>query len=144
MRGVKRKAKVVVGGRAEGKALISSQPITFFGGVDPKTGEVVEEGHEIRGERVSRKVLIFPSGKGSTVGSYVLYSLAKRHVAPVAIINTKFDAIVASGCIIAGIPLLIVPERSLLQIRKGDVVRVDGRSGRIEVLDRGSRSRKRP
>jgi len=136
-----RRAKVVVGGMAEGRALISSQPITFFGGVDPRTGEVVEVGHEMRGERLSRKLLIFPHGKGSTVGSYVLYGLAKRGVAPAAIINGRFDAIIASGCIISGIPLLIAPWRSLGHIRKGDVVRIDGRNGRIEVLGRGPRKR---
>lgn len=135
------RAKVVVGGMAEGKALISSQPITFFGGVDPRTGEVVEDGHEIRGERLSHKVLVFPHGKGRTVGSYVLYSLAKRGVAPAAIINERFDAIIASGCIISGIPLLIVPGMSLDRIRKGDKIRIDGRDGRIEVLGRGSRKR---
>jgi len=135
------RAKVVVGGLAEGKALISSQPITFFGGVDPRTGEVIEDGHEIRGERLSRKVLVFPHGKGSTVGSYVLYSLAKRGVAPAAIINARFDAIIASGCIISGIPLLIAPGRSLGRIRKGDRIRIDGRVGRIVVLGSGSRTR---
>jgi len=135
------RAKVVVGGMTEGEALISSQPITFFGGVDPETGEVVEEGHEIGGERLSHKVLVFPHGKGSTVGSYVLYSLAKRGVAPAAIINARFDAIIASGCIISGIPLLIAPERSLGRIRKGDKIRIYGRAGRIEVLGRGSRTR---
>jgi len=135
------RAKVVVGGFAEGKALISSQPITFFGGVDPRTGEVIEDGHEIRGERLSRKVLVFPHGKGSTVGSYVLYSLAKRGVAPVAIINERFDAIIASGCIISGIPLLIAPGKSLGRIRKGDMIGIDGRDGRIAVLGRGTSTR---
>lgn len=135
------RAKVIVGGLAEGEALISSQPITFFGGVDARTGEVIEGGHEIRGERLSRRVLVFPHGKGSTVGSYVLYSLAKRGVAPAAIINARFDAIIASGCIISGIPLLIAPGKSLARIRKGDRMRIDGRVGRIVVLGRGSRKR---
>ena len=140
MRAVKLgRTKVIVGGRAEGEALVSSQPITFFGGVDPKTGEVIEGGHEIRGQRLAGRVLVFPHGKGSTVGSYVLYSLAKRRVAPAAIINSQFDAIVASGCVMAGIPLLIIPQGALLRIREGEVVRVGGRSGRMEALRRGPR-----
>jgi hypothetical protein len=125
-------AKAIVAGRAEGKALVSSAPITFFGGVSAQTGEVVEDGHELRGEGLSGRILIFPSGKGSTVGSYVLYSLAKRGIGPAAIINTQFDAIIASGCIIAGIPLVIARQRCLRRIRSGEVVRVDG--GTIEVL----------
>jgi predicted aconitase with swiveling domain len=132
------RTKVIVGGRAEGEALVSLQPITFFGGVDAKTGEVIEGGHEIRGQRLAGRVLVFPHGKGSTVGSYVLYSLAKRRIAPAAIINSQFDAIVTSGCVMGGIPLLIMPQEARLRIREGDVVRI-GRSGRMEALRRGPR-----
>ncbi|MBO3802309.1 MAG: DUF126 domain-containing protein [Candidatus Brockarchaeota archaeon] len=127
------KAKAIVGGRAEGESVCSPQPITFFGGVDPKTGEVVEEGHAIRGERIGGKVLVFPCGKGSTVGSYVLYALAKNGSGPAAIVNTSFDAIVATGCVVSGIPLLLAPGHFLKRVKTGDMIKVDGERGRIEV-----------
>jgi predicted aconitase with swiveling domain len=64
-------------GVAEGEALVSRMGISFFGGVDPETGVVVEKGHDLEGRSVAGKVLIFPTGKGSTVGSYTLYRLSK-------------------------------------------------------------------
>jgi hypothetical protein len=98
------KGRVIYDGRAEGDALVTSQPLSFYGGVDPSSGEVVERGHELRGECVKDRVLVFPYGKGSTVGSYILYRLSKGGVAPSAIINQKCEPIVAVGAIISGIP----------------------------------------
>ncbi len=118
------KAKVIVAGRVEGECISSPQPITFFGGIDPKTGEVVEEGHAIKGTRIGGKILFFPCGKGSTVGSYVLYGLAKKGMGPIAIVNTKFDAIIASGCIVSGIPLLLVSENFMKQVKTGERARI--------------------
>jgi predicted aconitase with swiveling domain len=129
------KAKVIVSGKVEAESISSPQPITFFGGIDPNTGEVIEEGHIIKGMKIGGRVLVFPCGKGSTVGSYVLYGLAKSGYGPAAIINTKFDAIIASGCIIANIPLLIAPENFVNKIATGDRIRIDGNTGFIEIVD---------
>jgi len=118
--------RVIFSGRAEGIALVSSSPMSFYGGVDPDTGEVVERGHELRGESVKGRVLVFPNGKGSTVGSYVLYRLKKSGAAPSAILNSKCETIVAVGAIISEIPCV-----DLIDIGKivaGTRVNVDGAS----------------
>ncbi len=121
--------------RGEGYALVTSQGISFFGGVDPKTGEVREKGHELFGESVTGRVLVFPKGKGSTVGSYVIYQLKKNGKAPAAIINVETEAIIAAGCILAEVPLVDrMGADPLKAIRTGDRVAVDGRSGTVTVV----------
>ncbi|MBS7609480.1 DUF126 domain-containing protein [Candidatus Bathyarchaeota archaeon] len=95
---------------AEGLALVSSQPISFFGMVDPKTGIFIDKSHDLFGQSLSGRVLVFPYGKGSTVGSYVLYGLVKNRKAPAAIICHEAEPIVAVGAIIAGIPMVDRPE----------------------------------
>lgn len=121
-----------------GEALVSSQGISFFGGVDPKTGLVREKGHELCGADITGKVLVFPRGKGSTVGSYVLYQLRKNGHAPAAIINTETETIIATGCILAEIPLVDKLDGDPLQaIRSGDRVTVDGGKGEVLVAQEG-------
>jgi hypothetical protein len=118
--------RVIYDGRADGTALVSSSPMSFYGGVNPDTGEVVERGNELRGQSVKGRVLVFPHGKGSTVGSYVLYRLAKNGVAPCAMVNAKCETIVAVGAIISEIPCVDMIEIS--RIKPGARVRVDGAS----------------
>ncbi|HDN83205.1 MAG TPA: DUF126 domain-containing protein [Candidatus Altiarchaeales archaeon] len=96
--------RVIKKGKAKGKALVSKEAITFLGGVDPKTGIIVEKGHSLEGKSVKDKILVFPHGKGSTVGSYVLYEMKKNNTAPKAIINEECEPIIAVGAIIAEIP----------------------------------------
>ncbi len=100
------RGRVIVGGSASGPALVSTDPISFFGGVDPLTGKVVERGHALEGQTISGKILVFPQGKGSTVGSYVLYRMKKLGTAPAGILNSETETIVAIGAIIAEIPLV--------------------------------------
>ena len=107
-------------GRGEGTSLVSTEPIGFLGGVDPDTGIVIERGHSLHGQSVAGRVLVFPTGKGSTVGSYTIYRLAKNRVGPVAIINAQSEAIVAVGAIISDIPM--VDQVDIAQIRTGDAV----------------------
>lgn len=116
--------RVIYEGKAEGAALATSSPMSFYGGVDPNTGEVVERGHELQGESVKGRVLVFPHGKGSTVGSYILYRLKKKGIAPCAIINEKCETIVAVGAIISEIPC--VDTIDISKIRTGVRVRIDG------------------
>lgn len=116
--------RIIKSGRGEGLALVSTEPLGFLGGVDPDTGRVVEVGHPLEGEIVAGRVLVFPTGKGSTVGSYTLYRMAKAGTAPVAILNAESEPIVAVGAIMAGIPM--VDQVDLGQVRTGDWVRVDG------------------
>jgi predicted aconitase with swiveling domain len=111
-------------GVAEGVALVSPEPIGFLGGVDPETGLVVEPGHSLQGQCVAGKILVFPTGKGSTVGSYTLYRMAKAGTAPAAIINAESEAIVAVGAIISDIPMVDLVD--IGKLRTGDWVYVDG------------------
>jgi len=121
---LKLKGRIIYGGEAEGDALVTSQPISFYGGVDPASGEVIERGHELQGECVKDRVLVFPHGKGSTVGSYILYRLSKSGVAPSAIINARCETIVAVGAIISGIPCVDMID--LTKIRRNARLRVVG------------------
>lgn len=121
---MKLKGRVIKEGQAEGEALVTQQPIGFFGGVDPETGVVVEPGHELEGRSISGKILVFPTGKGSTVGSYTLYRLRRNGLAPAAIISTESEAIVAVGAIIADVPM--VDHIDISQIAMGAKVVING------------------
>ncbi|MFQ6053276.1 MAG: DUF126 domain-containing protein [Candidatus Bathyarchaeia archaeon] len=126
----------VVGGHAEGEALVSVDPVSFYGGVDPETGVVVEPGHAVEGERITGKVFIFPTGKGSTVGSYVIYRMKKLWTAPAAIVNNETESIIATGCVLAGIPLVDRLESDPLRlVETGMRVKVDADQGLIEVVE---------
>jgi predicted aconitase with swiveling domain len=115
--------RVIKAGRAGGVALVSSEPISFFGLVDAETGTVIEKGHPLEGQSVAGRVLVFPTGKGSTVGSYSLYRLAKAGRGPAAIINAQSETIVAVGAIISDIPM--VDQVDIRQIHTGDIVSVE-------------------
>jgi hypothetical protein len=115
----------VASGRASGPALVTGQAISFLGNVNPETGVVVDPAHELFGESIAGKVLIFPGGKGSTVGSYVIYQLKKRDLAPAAMINLVSEPIVAVGAVISGIPLVDRVGEEVLRIKSGTIVNVD-------------------
>jgi hypothetical protein len=123
------RGRVIKDGQARGRALVSPEPIGFLGGVDPETGIVVEGGHPLEGQCVAGRVLVFPTGKGSTVGSYTLYRMARAGTAPAAIVNAESEAIVALGAIMAGIPM--VDQIDITRIETGDVL--DLRGGWLEV-----------
>jgi len=129
------KGRPISRGQAEGEALVTNQSISFLGSIDPDTGVVVEKGHELEGKDVTGKVLVFPSGKGSTVGSYVMYQLKKNGTAPAAVINRSAEPIVAVGAIISDIPMVDSTEPDAIDIiRTGDRVRVDGTRGAVDIL----------
>jgi predicted aconitase with swiveling domain len=117
-------ARIIFSGQASAPALVTTQAISFFGGVDPDTGIVVERSHELEGQSIAGKVLVFPTGKGSTVGSYTLYRLKHNGLAPAAILNAACETITAVGCIIAEIPC--VDELPLEHFHNGELVQVDG------------------
>lgn len=100
------KGRKIVGGEAQGETLVTTQPISFLGGVDPETSKIIEKNHELKNEITVGKILVFPFGKGSTVGSYVLYQLGKNNMAPAAIINQETEPIVAVGAALAKVPLI--------------------------------------
>lgn len=125
------KGRPIVPGRARGTAVVSSKPLSFLGGVNPKTGIVIERSHDLYGVEIKDKILCFPHGRGSTVGSYVLYALAKNGVAPKAIINFLADPVVVVGAVIANIPM--VDSIDIYKMRTGDIVEVDGENGLVRI-----------
>ncbi len=125
--------KAVREGEAEGEAIVSEEPISFLGDVNPETGEIVEENHQLYGKSIDDKILIFPHGKGSTVGSYVLYQLKKNGKAPAGIVNRKAEAIVAAGAIIADIPMLHKLEKDPIEnIEDKDSIKIIGNTITVE------------
>ncbi|MGZ4901640.1 MAG: DUF126 domain-containing protein [Halobacteriota archaeon] len=128
------RGRVISKGVASGSALVSDAPLSFLGGVDATTGEIIDPRHELYGRSVSRRVLVFPTGKGSTVGSYVIYQLKKNGVAPAAMINEVSETIIAVGAIIAEIPLIDKLEvNATSTIKTGSNVLVNCNEGFVEV-----------
>ena len=123
--------RAIFSGRAAGEALVTAQAISFFGGVDPESGMVVERGHELEGQSIAGKVLVFPTGKGSTVGSYTLYRLKHYGKAPAAILNATCETITAVGCIIAEIPC--VDQLDINCFHSGERIRIDGAGVTVEI-----------
>jgi predicted aconitase with swiveling domain len=130
--------RTIYPGLAAGEALVTSQNISFFGGVDPDSGVVVERGHELEGQSVAGRVLVFPTGKGSTVGSYTLYRLKAAGRAPAAILNAECETITAVGCIIAEIPCL--DHLPIDELKTGLLLNIDASAGQVETLDESTSS----
>lgn len=129
------RGRVIKRGEASGEALKSNQPISFFGGVDPETGIVIEKGHELEGESIVGKILVFPCGKGSTVGSYVMYRLKKNGKAPAGIINEFCEPVVAVGAVISNIPAIDGVDIGLIET--GDWIEINGERITIKKVKRG-------
>ena len=121
-------------GVIKGEALVTKEPISFNNGVNPTTGLVIEVGHELKGQSITAKILVFPVGKGSSGGSYVLYDLADRGLAPAAIINSRGDTIIVTGCVMGKIPFMHKCDKDPVEtIATGDTVEVEPASGIIRV-----------
>lgn len=118
-------------GQGYGPLLVSPAPLSFLSGVDPCSGIIVEKGHPLQGECISGRVLAFPFGKGSTVGSYVLYALSQNGHAPAAIINTDAEPIIATGAIIGGIPMIDHLDIPINRLKSGVYAEVDGDTGEM-------------
>jgi uncharacterized protein len=118
-------------GTGKGVLLVSPAPISFLSGVDPNTGIIVEKGHPLHGENMAGKVLAFSYGKGSTVGSYVLYALSRNGHAPAAIINIESEPIIATGAIMGNIPMIDRIDVPLSQLKSGVQVQVNGDTGEM-------------
>ncbi|MFA0833880.1 MAG: DUF126 domain-containing protein [Methanobacterium formicicum] len=129
------KCRKISRGQAKGGVILSHEPLSFLGGVDPQTGNITDREHELYQQNISGKVLVIPSGKGSTVGSYVIFQMAKNKTAPLAIIAMEAEPIIATGAIMASIPMVDQPEEDVLDsLEDGDLVEVDADTGIIEIL----------
>lgn len=126
------KARKIVEGYAEGEAIVTKDGISFMGTVNPKTGYIIERKHEIEGECLKGKILVYPRGKGSTGGSYMLYDVVKNGVGPAGIINEEGESVTVIGAIIAELPM--VDQADISEIKTGDYVYLDATNGNIKVV----------
>jgi hypothetical protein len=123
--------KVLVSGAAEGRALVSREPLSFWGGFNPKTGEIVDRRHERSGEIVTGRVFVLPGGKGSSTGSACLLESIRAGTAPAAILLLKTDPILALGAIVAdelyrkSVPIVVLPAEAFSSIKDRDQVTVE-------------------
>lgn len=125
------KGRVISPGIAQGEAIVSSEPVGFYGGIDINTGIIIEKNHPLQGQSVKDKILVFPNGKGSTVGSYVIYGLQRNGVGPLGIVNKETETIVATGVILAGIPC--VDQIDIDQIKTGDMILLNADDGEVTI-----------
>ena len=125
------KGRCVVPGIAAGEVLVTSQPISFWGGVDPATGLINDPQHELFRQSVAGKVLVFPFGKGSSTGSLIMLELARVGKAPAAIVNVRTEPILATGPIVCKhfygkeIPIISLAEKSFQMLETGQHVTVN-------------------
>jgi predicted aconitase with swiveling domain len=132
------KGRKISKGKGEGDALVTNQAISFLAGVDPDRGIMIDKNHQLKNKSIINKVLVFPQGKGSTAGSWIIMRLAENKTAPVAMINVETEPIVAAGSILAGIPLVDKLDKDPTEIiQTGDLVIVDADKGIVEVIKRG-------
>ena len=124
-------SKIIVQGKAQGTVLKTSSPINFLGAVDKKTGTIRDEKYDICEKSIKDTILVFPHGIGSSVGAYTIYSLKSNNSAPVAMICTKADLTVASGCALANIPMIVVSNEEFNSIQDGNKITVDTKSKNI-------------
>jgi len=131
------KGRKISKGKGEGDALVTNQAISFLAGVDPDQGIIIDKNHQLKNKSIINKVLVFPQGKGSTAGSWIIMRLAENKTAPVAMINVETEPIVAAGSILAGIPLVDKLDKDPTEIiQTGDLVIVDADKGIVEVIKR--------
>ncbi|MEM2126436.1 MAG: DUF126 domain-containing protein [Candidatus Methanosuratincola sp.] len=119
--------RAIVSGRAEGQAIVSETPFSFFLGVDTDTGIIIEEGHEQIGNSIAGKVLVYPFGKGSSGDCLRLWRCANNGVAPIGIVCRNADSIHAQGAILTNIPMVCnFDEDPLVWIETGDYIQIRG------------------
>ena len=132
------KGRTVVKGKAAGEALVCNEAICYVGGVNLKTGDFTEKGHAFFGKNVKGKVLVYPTGKGSTGGAYSLYAVVTNGAGPAAIINRQIEQVTAVGAVISEIPVMDQVEPDPIEtIKTGDHVEVDATNGIVKVTRKG-------
>ncbi len=130
--------RALVAGSAKGNALVSKEPLSFWGGLSPHTGEIIDRRHERSGEVVTGRVFVFPRGKGSSTSSATLMESIKNGVVPAAIINLKVDPILALGSIVSDelynrtVPIVVLNEKDFYSIKEGDHLTIES-DGKVLV-----------
>ena len=126
-------ARRIQSGVARGQVLASASPLSLLGGIDREDGEILDETTGLQGERVRGRILVFPRGKGSTAGSYVLYGLKATDQAPAGLVAGAAEAVVATGAILSEIPAVDRVQVDLF--RTGDTAVVNATEGYVELED---------
>ena len=125
--------KIIVKGKARGIVMKSKNPINFLSAVDKKTGIILDDTHEMYQKALKDTILVFPYGIGSSVGAYTIYSLKSNDSAPAAMICTKADLSVVSGCALANIPMVIVTQEQYDSIQDGTEITIDAEAGKLTL-----------
>ncbi len=116
----------IVEGKVTGSVLFSPSPISFLGDVDSETGKIIDSESPIYGRNLKDTIFVFPRGRGSTVGSYIIYGLKVNNVSPLALVAEEAETIVIAGAILADIPLVDLPDKDLFSmIETGDTITID-------------------
>lgn len=137
---VKVKARTIMGGYAEGEALVSKMALGFNHGVYIDTGIIKDNGHDLEGVSMKGKIFVFPNGRGSTGASYYFYQLIKGGSGPVGMIMNKADTIVAAGAIMSDVPTVDALENGAYNtIETGDYIKIDATNGVVEIIKKGER-----
>jgi cis-L-3-hydroxyproline dehydratase len=124
-------AQLIVAGSGRGSALTTTVPLSFWGGVDAESGEIIDRSHPLSGETVRGKVLVLPHGRGSCSGSGVILESIRNQSAPAAIVMSRVDPIIALGSILGDelygkpVPVLVVAEDAFVTLRDGDDLEVE-------------------
>ncbi|HET7198819.1 MAG TPA: DUF126 domain-containing protein [Burkholderiales bacterium] len=138
MRKIVLRGRKVVGGVAEGEALVTRERISGWGGIDPRTGTVIETRHELRGQSFKGKVLVFPGAKGSSGWSSQFHIARLAGAAPLAMVFNEMTTKIALGAVVTHAPAVTgLDGDPLAVIATGDWVRVDGDRGIVEVTKKG-------
>ncbi len=128
---VKLRGKPIVPGSVTAEAVVSTEPISFWGGFCPVTGCIIDRRHELAGTCAANKVFVFPTGRGSSTASAILLEAIKASVAPAAVINSQLDPILALGDIVADemygrcIPMILLSADDCKQIKSGSKVSIE-------------------
>ena len=117
--------KTLVAGKVQGIVLKSEKPINFLGTVDKKTGIISDKNHDLFEKSIKDTILVFPSGVGSSVGAYTIYSIKSNNTAPLAMICKKVDLTVVTGCALVNIPLIIISDEEFSSIKNGMKISLD-------------------
>ena len=126
-------------GLAEGEALVTNQGISFWGGVDPETGLITEVEHELCGQKMTGKILVLPSLKGSAGAMWIIIRLARNKTGPAAIVVPKADTILVGSVIMAEIPTVdALSIHPVEKFKNGDWLKVDGTKGTVELTETSS------
>ena len=120
--------RILVHGKVNGIVQKSNDPINFLGTVDKKTGTISDKNHDLFEKSIANSILVFPSGIGSSVGAYTIYSIKSNNSAPLAMVCKKADLTVATGCALANIPVLIISENEFDSLKNGMKVKINTES----------------